>query len=178
MSHETYRNKLLQYFYRELEGPELEAYEAHLAKCPVCKTEHQELKAMSLGLDQAFEQAMPDQAVMTRIMENAGMTLGEVLVQRRWFERTSLRLGLSFSAAAIFLLGLGMTLWLLYVQPDTRAYDYNRLTENVSSLEQDLSEEGDGPGTVVLTAEDSSVNSLDSMENEIAEIQVITKGVF
>jgi anti-sigma factor RsiW len=177
MSHENYKNKLLQYFYQELPEPERKEFEAHLSKCPFCRTDLEDLKAMSLELNQAFDRAAVGDAVLGRIIEKARVTESKRVFPALLPKTRGLRWGLSFSAAALFLLALVISLWLVVMQPNLTAYDYNQLTENVGSLEQDFSGDSGDSETALLGSDDSNDSSLDSMEQEVTEIQVIANGV-
>jgi len=178
MSHENHKNTLLQYFYRELPDKECKEFEAHLSKCPLCKADLENLKILSLELDLGFDQAKVGDAVLGRLIEKARVTQRWSIFSVILPKTRGLRWGLSFSAAALFLFGLALSLWMVFLRPDPKAFDYNQLTENVASLEQDFSQEDDASEVAMLTPEDSSAKSLDSMEQELSEIQEISKGVF
>jgi len=178
MSHENHKNKLLQYFYQELAEKERKEFEAHLSKCPLCKDDLENLKSMSLELNQAFDQAKVGDVVLGRILEKAEVTRKNGFLSRPLPRIKNLRWGLSYSAAALFLLGLALSLWMVFLRPDPKAYDYNQLAENIGSLEQDFSEEYGASEIAMLGSDDSSGNSLESMEQEIVEIQEISKGIF
>jgi len=192
MSHETFKNKLLLYFYRELSGKEREEFETHLSKCPFCRADLENLKAISLELNQAFEQAKAGDAVLDRILEKSRVTGARNILSALFPKIPSLRWGLSLSAAAVLVLGLGISLWMVFMRPDPKAYDYMQMAENLGGLEQDISQvSGSSGGTAVeagqedadsgiamLLPESSNGKSLDAMDQEITEIQEIANGVF
>jgi hypothetical protein len=190
MSHEEFENKLLQYYYKELEEAESKAFEAHLKDCAQCSRELQSLKAVALELDRAFKDAEPGPEALAQILARAREknTMPSMLAgifKPRW--------AFSMAAGLALFIALAVAAWMVFMRPSRENYDFNQVAMNLESVQQDMDslsanthgqspEAGLAQADSAMAANDSSYliedQGLDSMERELNDIESIASGIF
>ena len=188
MSHEKFKHKLLQYYYKELDGAGQKEFEAHLKDCAKCREEMESLKAIALGLDRALGNELPREEAVSRVLASAKAA-------RPAARAENFKLQWAFSMAIGLALCLALVAsWIFLSRPSRENYNFSQVAVNLESVAQDMDslsadaqeEQGlaAGAGDInsVMVANDLSYlkedQKLYAMDREIDEIANIANGIF
>jgi anti-sigma factor RsiW len=191
MSHENFEHKLLQYFYSELSGNDLAELEAHLVGCEECRKEIESLKAMKLKLDHEFDQVRVESGVLERIMRASKAKAKKPFLSYLWPRPLIARMAVSFAVATMLFFVVRAGVENLFPRIPTNVASWP-LAEQIGQLDQDLLITGSTDVTagedgieddnlaiaVLYSGLEPADETIDSLDEDIEEIEEISNGVF